>query len=437
MGNALRVQRIDGHAILAVLAACTACLPACGGEGAAPTPSTSSCSPARRVVRFAPGEVAQLTATERQRDGSVRDVTAIALWSTTDAGVATVTSGRVTAVAPGRTEVSATLEGARAAVVVQVAPMPAAYVAGGVEYAFDYQLDALGRVSSYRIARRADVDYGTEPWQDITVKECRGDLHGTYECTSANRSMRGEGGRLLVASGLDGIGAGGGTATYRYGPQGLASIALAWRGPGSHDSGSSDVALAYDGTGRLASVVERQAYASVGGLSGVTGTATVTVDATGRLARADIGCVPFGAVPLDCRTSPVTGPGASLATAWTYDAQGFMSSAGTTTYAVDADGWLLGRTTRVGTAAVVDDYAIVRAGTGGRGALHPGRAAALLPFPPAAARSLRVGPAARRAGLRAARADGVDRRRLLRGDQQPPSVAGPAGVLLAEKPVPP
>jgi hypothetical protein len=56
----------------------------------------------------------------------------------------------------------------------------------------------------------------------------------------------------------------------------------------------------------------------------------------------------------------VAGEWESLATAWTYDAQGFMSTAGTTTYVADADGWLLGRSTRIGPVVVVDDYAIVR-----------------------------------------------------------------------------
>jgi hypothetical protein len=192
---------------------------------------------------IAPGERAALSARALYGDGSEQDVTAVAIWRTTDAGVATVdTTGMLATVSPGRVDVSAKYQGAEGVVTLVVAALPAAYFFGDVEYAFDCVLDALGRVASYRMARRPDVDYGSEPWQDVRVGECRGDLCGAYDCTSPAARMQGESGRLVtLGSGAFPLPT---TRTYRYESARLVRVDATWRGPGSHAGGTSRSVLA-------------------------------------------------------------------------------------------------------------------------------------------------------------------------------------------------
>src|SRR5512139_3654365 len=61
-------------------------------------------------------------------------------------------------------------------------PLPAAYFIDGVEYAFEYQLDAQGRVENYRISRRASMAYPTPAESDANLIECTGSLYGAYDC---------------------------------------------------------------------------------------------------------------------------------------------------------------------------------------------------------------------------------------------------------------
>jgi len=73
-------------------------------------------------VAFAPGATEQLLATAMWDDGRTSDVTARANWSTSDAGVATVSAdGVVEAVAPGTATITATLreKAVRATVIVE------------------------------------------------------------------------------------------------------------------------------------------------------------------------------------------------------------------------------------------------------------------------------------------------------------------------------
>lgn len=322
----------------------------CGGDG---TPGTRVVVTGAPAAPIAPGERIELRARALYADGSERDVTEVATWRSTDRGVATVDErGVLSAVAPGRAEASAAYEGAIGAVAVVVAALPAAYFFGDVEYAFEYEQDALGRVASYRIARRPDIDYGSEPWQDMRVGECRGDLRGTYACSSPTGGMRGEDGRVVAAGhGKYPLA----TATsYHYGTAGLVRIDTTWEGPGSHDSGRSSSNLAYDGQARLASVSSESAQFSLGGTVGRRTMARIAVDALGRLSRAEVTGETY------CTPSSLCGGGGPIppeTIEWAYDARGYMIAAGTTAYDVDADGWLASRReTRS------DSYGIVRLG---------------------------------------------------------------------------
>jgi hypothetical protein len=156
-----------------------------GGDGGPP--------PAPEVVQvtvsglpsaaLAPMQTAQLGAQAAYSDGSVKDVTAAAAWSTTDADVLTVSSaGLVKATGPGQAEVVASFGGVSGEAGVQVVALPAAYFIDGVEYAFEYELDAQGRVDNYRISQRPTIAYPSAPSQDGNIMECSGSLHGNYAC---------------------------------------------------------------------------------------------------------------------------------------------------------------------------------------------------------------------------------------------------------------
>jgi len=93
-----------------------------GGSGGGSTAVTlESLSLAPAAVTLAATETQQLTATGHYSDGSMRDVTQQAAWSSTVPGVAAVSStGLVTAAIDGMTDVTATLEGKTATRTVTV-----------------------------------------------------------------------------------------------------------------------------------------------------------------------------------------------------------------------------------------------------------------------------------------------------------------------------
>ena len=367
MPNTLPRWKVVGRVVGVALLSGAAFLTGCGGDGgSASGPAVVAIVitgvPAAPVY---PGQSAQLTANATFADGTTRDVTDIATWSTTDPGVVAVSAtGSMTAAGPGRADVSATFGGAGHSIAIAVVVLPTAYFLDGIEYAFDYELDAKGRVSSYRITRKPEVDYGGGLGQASTYGECQGDLYGTYDCRwwSAN-VMRGESGRVVLVSPLGG-GVGGGTATYRYGSLGLLGIDSTWT-LGTHLNGGGMTSLMYDAQGRLTKVAREDNCRSDGGSRGIRSTASIAVDAQGRLAQADYASETFtlGYPSCTLREPGLLPAGVTGPTVWVYDARGFMVSAGSTTYTVDEGGWLARRREGVGADARIDTYAIVRAGT--------------------------------------------------------------------------
>jgi hypothetical protein len=259
--------------------------------------------------------------------------------------------------------------------------LPAAYFFDGIEYSFEYQLDAQGRVENYRISRRPGAAYPTPAESDANLIECTGSLHGAYDCRGTApaasqypRTMQGETGRSLVFDDWNGVVAQQFSAshvrmTYAYQPGGLDSVAWEWETASIHRRGSGSEKLDYDERGRLASVHEAS-IACYFVCPSTTADIPVTVDSTGRLQRAE-------RIPI---TVPATSlpPGTRRETTWRYDDRGLMEEVvatsfddlgvavvSSTRYAADADGWLTSRVTRSrnrdGAATETDDqYSILR-----------------------------------------------------------------------------
>jgi uncharacterized protein YjdB len=115
-------------AILALISLSLA-LAACGSGGSSssnnnpPPPVTASLTSLQVApgnASVAPGAVRQFTATGKYSDGSSKDLTASAQWSTSDSNVASVAAGKVTAVGAGTVMVSATSGKFSASATVQV-----------------------------------------------------------------------------------------------------------------------------------------------------------------------------------------------------------------------------------------------------------------------------------------------------------------------------
>lgn len=365
MHAVLRTCGTGGRIVFLGLLGCAAFLAGCGGDGGStggPAAVSITISGAPNEP-MSPGQSAQLSASATFTDGTTQDATALATWDTTDRNVVAVSvSGSITAAGPGRADVVATLGSARDSIPVTVIVLPAAYFLDGKEYAFEYQLDAKGRVASYRISRKPEIDYGGGLGQTSVVEECGGDLYATSACSRYGLvAMRGESGRLAYVSQAMLVF---GSATYSYGSSGLAAIGGSWRGPGSHTGGSAATTLTYDGQGRLASVERDDGCWGDGGAFGIRSVARIAVDAQGRLAHADYAAETYG-YPWNCNlpTETLVPAGIVGPTDWTYDSRGYMISAGATTYIVDADGWLSRRREGVGASAIIDTYEIVRQGT--------------------------------------------------------------------------
>ena len=75
-----------------------------------PPPTTVSFAVSPSIQTIPPGQTARLTATAHYSDGSTRDVTSQALWTSSQVRVATVSAGAVTGVALGRTMIRVNFE---------------------------------------------------------------------------------------------------------------------------------------------------------------------------------------------------------------------------------------------------------------------------------------------------------------------------------------
>ncbi len=343
------------YAVAAIMSA----LAACGGGGAPPAPEV-----VRITIAGMPGEplvpmqTAQLTASALYSDGAAQDVTSAAAWDSTDRSVLTASSaGLVTATGPGKADVSAVFAGVRGAVAGEVVALPPAYLIDGIEYAFDYQLDAQGRVDNYRISRRDGVSYPDPPTLDRNLRECIGSLRGSYSCASTlSYSMTGEAGRLVAMRGPAPPSFFPYSFTYVYGQPGLVQFEQEMEFVSPRWWGSITGTLAYDELGGLSEVRTLCAFAYVYE-NRMEKTALVTVDSQGRLMHEDVATIyipnPYVPGNVPCPADTVT---------WTYDAAGHMMTAGSTEYTVDADGWLTSRRRVFGAETLVDTYTITRFG---------------------------------------------------------------------------
>jgi trimeric autotransporter adhesin len=100
----------------------------CGGGGVTPvkpnpTPTVSSISVTASATSLNVGQTQQLSVNEKLSDGSTRDGSGVASWSSANASVATVSaSGLVTAMSPGMVTLSATVSGIVGSISLTVSP---------------------------------------------------------------------------------------------------------------------------------------------------------------------------------------------------------------------------------------------------------------------------------------------------------------------------
>ena len=248
------------------------------------------------------------------------------------------------------------------------APPAAAFIVDGLEYRFDYELDATGRVASYRIARRADVAYPTTASDDPNLRECTGSFAAAYRCTSNTGFMRGEDGRLVEVQYLSERD----SVAYEYGSAGLQSIVRRWTGPGSHTSSVSTETLLYDEGGRLKQIAsERRTLTPACIVASSLG--TVALDAAGRLAAIawtrtaipdpDPACSYPAGGPADTTWSYAGGYLVRRVDS-VYSFQGNLNLRTTVAYEVDSLGWLRTRTVQTeapdtATTTTTDRYSFV------------------------------------------------------------------------------
>ncbi|RMF85416.1 MAG: PASTA domain-containing protein, partial [Nitrospirae bacterium] len=136
----------------------------CDGADGVLTLSRLQVAPAAATLRA--GETAQLQATALFSDGTSRDVTAQATWTTSDPAVATVdASGRVTAVAAGAASIQAAYQGAAAQSALQVA---AALPAGRVIDHLVIAAPADTLVPGAAVQLRATAVYNDASSQEVT-----------------------------------------------------------------------------------------------------------------------------------------------------------------------------------------------------------------------------------------------------------------------------
>ena len=289
----------------------------------------------------------QLIARATYSDGSNRDATFKAAWASSDTSVITVTAvGHATGVGPGKAEVAATLGGVSGRARLEVVVLPAAYFVDGAEYAFEYQLDAQGRVYSYRISQRPGNAYPSAPEFDSNLVSCEGSFSADYSCTRNAGSIypyRMTGGPRGITS----VGQYDYRATYEYSQHGLSRIMEVWSPPPGRDHPAKEWVLAYDGNGGLVEVTMRGISCTLGLCYPYPNSdSLVSTDSAGRLLRAEY------------REFQLEEPGPfSTELQWSYDAAGLMKqmlhvrlsdglAKTSTVYTADAEGWLSSRLVR-------------------------------------------------------------------------------------------
>jgi Bacterial Ig-like domain (group 2) len=102
-------MKIQSFVLLLCALALGVCAAACGGSSTSPSTVSSI-----TVTGTAPavGSSSQFTATETLSNGGVADVTGSAAWTSSDPGIATVsTTGMVTSLASGTVVISASYSG--------------------------------------------------------------------------------------------------------------------------------------------------------------------------------------------------------------------------------------------------------------------------------------------------------------------------------------
>lgn len=126
----------------------------CGACGDNPTPTAPSPPPTASVAAItvtgggSTGAPVQLTAMAQFSDGTGKDVTTLAAWSSSDAQIASVTGGLVTVVAGGEVDVRATYQDVSGVIRLLVAPPPVTSLAiSGATSADRFQLTATARLS--------------------------------------------------------------------------------------------------------------------------------------------------------------------------------------------------------------------------------------------------------------------------------------------------
>ena len=353
------------------VAAFVVALNACGGGPSGPEVMRITVA-GMPATPLAPMQTAQLTAAATYSDGAVKDVTATATWDSTDPSVVTVSAaGLVTATGAGKADVSATIDGLSGTASAQVIALPAAYFSDGVEYAFAYEIDAQGRVDSYRITQRQGVTYPAPATSDPNVMGCSASLSGDYGCSRGAGYMSGDQGRLArIGTSMFPQ-----STTYSYDPQQRLTEVYSETQWTNHIVSAARTTLSYGVSGHLAQVSSQSGYYEPGGCTATLTSSRITLDSQFRLSR-DEGS-PEPPVQPPCRDVPAM----PWTTQWTYSAGGFLELAlqpivdelgavtgrRTTRYAVDPDGWLLARIQRVETgdditSEITDTYAIVRVG---------------------------------------------------------------------------
>lgn len=348
------------------VAALIAVVGACGGDGASSLPEIVRVTVAGMpTAPLVPMQTAQLVASATYSDGAVTDVTGVAAWDSTDVGVITVSpAGLATATGPGKADVSATFAGVQGTVTGEVVVLPSAYLIDGLEYAFDYQLDAQGRVVSYRISQREGLTYPYTPTNDRNPRECTGSLRGSYVCLDTlwlRNEMIGQDGRLVSMSirefEISRITST--SFTYSYGQTGLVQFEQEWTTRYPRWTRTTETLAYDDALGRLNEVRTVCTAWEAGYESRIEKTARIMLDPTGRLMSEDVTTI---FIPSPNPYDPVTVPCPADTGTWTYDDAGRMKTAGSTVYTVDADGWLTSRSRVEGSNTVVDNYAITRFG---------------------------------------------------------------------------
>lgn len=360
---------LSGFAALLLL---TASVGGCGGGGAPAGPDVTRITIAGMPgAPLAPMQTAQLAAAALYSDGAAKDVTASATWESTDPSVVTVTAaGLVTATGPGKADVSATFGGVSGTASAQVVALPAAYFSDGVEYAFAYELDAQGRVDSYRITQRQGVTYPAPTTSDPNVMGCSPSLSGDYGCSRGAGYMSGDNGRLArIGSTMFPQ-----STTYSYDPQQRLAEVYSETQWTNHIVSAARTTLGYGVSGHLAQVSSQSGYYEPGGCTATLTSSQVTLDSQFRLSREEGSPEP---VQSPCRDVPAM----PWTRQWTYSAGGFLelvlqpvvddlgavTGQRTTRYAVDPGGWLLARIQRFEmgadvTSEITDTYSVVRFG---------------------------------------------------------------------------